>query len=95
MTTAKPIVAAVSTGDTYMTRGTLDELDQDDVFLAFVRHISGDWGDVCLDDWCANDDALRHGARILSSFTDRRGVRFWIITEANRASTTILLPSEY
>ncbi len=62
-------------------------------FLA--RHVTGDWGEVSAGDWRANDHALRDGERILSAYTLRTGVRIWIITEADRSATTILLPEEY
>lgn len=58
------------------------------------RHVSGDWGDVCSDDAALNDEALKLGNRILSVYTvDDRVI--WIITEADRSSTTILFPEEY
>lgn len=59
------------------------------------RHRSGDWGEVNAEDWAANDQAVIDGERILSAYTLKDGVRLWIITEADRAATTILLPSEY
>jgi hypothetical protein len=62
-------------------------------FLA--RHASGDWGDVGPEDRRLNDEALRDGSRILSCDHTAKGVRLWVITEADRSSTCILLPSEY
>lgn len=59
------------------------------------RHVSGDWGDVCEDDKAANDDALLHGDRILSAYRTAKGIKIWVITEADRSSTCILLPEEY
>jgi hypothetical protein len=59
------------------------------------RHVRGDWGDVCEEDRRANEEALRYGARLLSVYRTAKGVKFWIITEADRASTCILLPDEY
>lgn len=59
------------------------------------RHIMGDWGDCDAEDSQANEDALVNGDRIFSVYHTRNGVKLWIITEADRASTTILLPSEY
>jgi hypothetical protein len=59
------------------------------------RHVRGDWGQLSDDDREANHEALRSGGRILSNYTTRRGTRIWIITEANRAATTLLLPEEY
>lgn len=61
------------------------------------RHASGDWGDLAEEDRKANMDALHHGNRLLSVYHTGLGGddRFWIITEADRSSTTLLLPSEY
>jgi hypothetical protein len=59
------------------------------------RHRRGDWGDVDTEDWTANDQAMIHGERVLSAYTLKDGVRVWVITEADRAATTILLPDEY
>jgi hypothetical protein len=59
------------------------------------RHRTGDWGEVDSEDWVANDQAVIQGERILSAYTLKDGVRLWIITEADRAASTILLPSEY
>ena len=54
-----------------------------------------DWGDVCPQDWAVNDYALTHRGRILSAYRAANEIKFWIITEADRSSTTILLPDEY
>lgn len=58
------------------------------------RHVSGDWGDLCEDDKQLNEAALKEGSRLFSSYTLGEG-KLWIITEADRSSTTLLLPSEY
>ena len=59
-----------------------------------TRHQAGDWGELDEEDKKANQDALAYGLRIMSVYRVL-GVRFWVITEANRASTTIMLPEEY
>lgn len=59
------------------------------------RHLVGDWGQVPEEDATANREALKHGSRILSSYLLDDDVRVWIITEADRSSTTFLLPEEY
>ena len=59
-----------------------------------ARHQSGDWGDLCAEDQAANARALVDGTRIFSSYAVATG-KVWIITEADRSSTTILLPDEY
>jgi hypothetical protein len=58
------------------------------------RHLSGDWGEMCEEDLRANEEALREGARLFSSYQTELG-KIWVITEADRAATTILLPEEY
>src|SRR3569623_1726815 len=60
-----------------------------------ARHRRGDWGIVCPDDRQANDDALRAGGRVLSAYKLADETRLWVITEADRSATTILLPDEY
>ena len=82
-------------GRTVITRGALDALDGKDVHAGIARHTSGDWGDLCLEDKQANDDALRVGARLLSAYHTDGGRKFWIITEADRSITNVLLPEEY
>jgi hypothetical protein len=62
-------------------------------FLA--RHTRGDWGEVDAHDRKANDWSLDHEARILSAYTLSTGVKVWVITEADRSVTTVLLPEEY
>lgn len=59
-----------------------------------TRHAKGDWGIVCEHDCQANDDALIHGDRLLSVYQCHQA-RIWIITEADRSATTILLPEDY
>ena len=59
------------------------------------RHVTGDWGDLGDEDKAANDAALTTDARILSAYTLTTDERLWIITEADRAFTTLLLPLEY
>jgi hypothetical protein len=59
------------------------------------RHAHGDWGDLHQNDIHANHRALRRGMRVLSAYVLDTGERIWIITEANRSATTLLLPEEY
>ena len=82
-------------GRTVITRGALDALQNEEVLAAIARHARGDWGEVCKEDWQANDDALQSGARLLSAYQTTEGRKFWIITEADRSATTVLLPEEY
>lgn len=82
-------------GRVVITRGALDTLNGEDVLLSLARHQQGDWGDVWEEDWNQNDYAVGQLLRILSSYRDRNGCKFWVITEADRSSTCILLPEEY
>lgn len=59
------------------------------------RHLCGDWGDLCEEDQQANQNALELGNRLLSSYQVHPDLKIWIITEADRSVTTILLPDEY
>jgi len=65
-----------------------------DPFSYTARHATGDWGELCALDRRENGLALRHGRRVLSSYAVGEG-HVWIITEADRSITTILLPEEY
>jgi len=84
-------------GQIVSTPGALSALEESgqtpDFFID--RHGKGDWGDACEEDKAANERALVDGERILSAYKTLLGVRIWVITEADRASTCILLPEEY
>ena len=84
-----------SAGQILITTNALQHLSEAEVQLALRRHLAGDWGDCEPDDAAANDDALRQGARLLSVYHTADAVRFWIITEADRSVTTVLLPEDY
>lgn len=58
------------------------------------RHVGGDWGNLCAEDVAANVEAVQHGLRIFSSYAFACG-KLWVITEADRSSTCLLLPNEY
>ena len=88
-------VAKFPLGQIYATRGVINSISRQEMTDALIRHASGDWGDLDPEDKQANDDALKHGGRIFSAYTSSDGIRFWIITEANRSYTTVLLPEEY
>jgi len=60
-----------------------------------ARHANADWGNLTDDDWLENDRALESGRRLLSAYQDRNGTPFWVITEADRSATTVLLPDDY
>lgn len=67
----------------------------DNLILYLYRHAAGDWGDLSHEDMLANAAALKEGTRLLSAYHMKDGKKIWIITEADRSATTILLPEEY
>ncbi|MFC1961220.1 hypothetical protein ACFLYO_10995, partial [Chloroflexota bacterium] len=60
-----------------------------------TRHVTGDWGELSEEDHKENELSVEQGFRILSAYQLPSGVKVWIITEADRSATTILLPAEY
>lgn len=87
-------------GQIVSTRGVHNLISENSSFAVFVhqslmRHLSGDWGSVCPEDWQANEIALMEGSRLLSAYKSEGQPKIWIITEADRSSTCILFPSEY
>jgi hypothetical protein len=93
-TSNKPLFAL---GQVVATPGALELLESagkaPSEFIS--KHQSGDWGDeMCDEDRELNNAALKDGSRLLSAYTVGKD-KLWIITEADRSSTTLLLPSEY
>ena len=82
-------------GQVVSTRNAADSLNQEDVLASIRRHVTGDWGELDEQDRKENDLSVKQGFRILSAYKDRNDVRFWIITEADRSVTTVLLPEDY
>jgi hypothetical protein len=82
-------------GQVLVTPGAHEALTHADIVTAMRRHLAGDWGEVPPEDAEENEVSLREGYRLLSAYTAASGVRYWIITEADRSVTTILLPQEY
>lgn len=80
-----------------ITAGAIKALEKSnertDTFVS--RHRLGDWGDVDEEDKATNDRAVKEGGRLLSSYRLSNSTAIWIITEADRSVTTILLPEEY
>ncbi|MBC8726808.1 hypothetical protein [Paraburkholderia sp. UCT2] len=75
-------------------QAVLDEAGISGVVL-LARHIHGDWGDLSIEDQTTNELALLTGKRLLSNYDLSGGGKVWIITEADRSVTTILLPEDY
>jgi hypothetical protein len=82
-------------GKTVATRGVLAGVLPEAVYKALARHERGDWGEVPTGDKVLNDRALEAGGRLVSQWRDPQGTKFYIITEADRSITTVLLPDEY
>ncbi len=84
-----------SLGRTVITRNALGVLHSEDVTTAISRHASGDWGELDEHDRKKNELSLVQGFRLLSVYRDRSDRKFYIITEADRSVTTVLLPEDY
>ena len=84
-------------GQVVATPGALNALAEHGRSISgnIKRHAKGDWGDLDDEDKQVNDYAVENGSRILSAYLIGVKDKIWIITEADRSSTTILLPSEY
>jgi len=88
-------VALFKLGRLVTTPNARDTLPQDEILQAIQRHQAGDWGEMETEDRAANERAMAEGTRIFSRYVTKSGIRFWIITEADRSSTTVLLPEDY
>lgn len=88
-------IALFRLGRIVATPNALEKLCQADIFKALQRHQAGDWGDVDEEDRDANDCALAEGTRLFSVYHSSIGVKFWVITEADRSATTFLMPEDY
>ena len=92
-----PLVRAVAfpLGQLLMTPGVQSQVPQSELLQALRRHARCDWGDLDTEDWNTNTRAVKEGYRLLSAYHTKAGVKFWIITEADRSATTALLPDDY
>ena len=82
--------------------GISAEMEDDTAFQRFVaaslnRYRSCDWGELSVTDRQANDAAVRNGSdRILAAYISKElRKKIWIITEADRSYTTVMMPQEY
>jgi hypothetical protein len=85
-------------GQVVTTATVAKRVPRDKLVAIVARHALGDWGTVCREDAEANRVALRDGDRLLSAYNvdlDGEPVKIYIITEADRSSTTVLFPEEY
>ena len=86
-------------GHTVMTRNVFVNVMENEAFatgvsIALDRYVVKDWGNIGIDDWDLNNQALLDGTRIFASYQTCKG-DIWIITEADRSATTVLFPDEY
>lgn len=84
-------------GRTVATHGALDALQKttQSPLEFYERHQLGDWSELCEEDRQTNEQALKGGDRIFSVYHLKDNTKVWVITEADRSVTTILLPEEY
>jgi hypothetical protein len=96
-TTTQTSVTRFALGQTFITPGAEEALQiAGQTELEFLRrHMSCDWGELSEDDLRENELSLEQGFRLLSNYRTGKGQQLWIITEADRSATTLLLPSEY
>lgn len=91
----KGMITRLRLGRVVATRSILDAVPKSELLAALERHQNCDWGEVPASDWAANDLALTRRERIVSAYHADNQTKFWIITEADRSATTLLLPEEY
>ena len=96
-TTRQATVTRFALGQTFITPRAEEAIQiAGQTEIEFLRrHMSGDWGELSEDDVQENELSLKEGFRLLSAYQTGKGQKLWIITEADRSATTILLPSEY
>lgn len=93
--TVEKLTGKFPLGQTMSTPGALNAIPPEEMLRAMQRHAVGDWGDCGPEDQAENELSLREGFRLFSVYHTTTGVKFWIITEADRSVTTVLLPEEY
>ena len=81
-------------GDIVITDAARTDIPARDIEAAIHRHSRGDWGELDPENRRRNEIALRDGSRLHSAYKASNGIRFWIITEADRSVTTVLLPED-
>lgn len=87
--------AKFALGSVYATANAVATFPNETLIECLNRHASGDWGDLEEEDRRANEDALLHGSRLLSSYVVPGKGKLWAITEHDRSATTLLLPEDY
>lgn len=96
-------MAKFSYGMLCASRGVADTMAENPAFAQFVkrslsRYLRGDWGEMFDSDKQSNDEAVSGGdLRIFAAYEypGWKELKIWIITEADRSTTTVIFPSEY
>ena len=83
------------TGARFVTPAAVEALTIPEIDEALLKHATGQWGELTEGDKRANDEAIEEGFRILSVYISGSQTKFYVLTEANRRRTTIMLPSDY
>jgi hypothetical protein len=97
MTGPNRLLSRFPLGRVVATPGALRALEEanQNPFEFLARHQAGDWGELCEQDKRENEFSVVNGFRILSAYRTRNNTKIWVITEADRSATTLLLPDEY
>lgn len=97
MTHANRLLVRFLLGRVVATPGALRVLEEanQNAFEFLAKHQAGDWGELCEEDIRENEFSVLNDFRILSAYRTRNDVKIWVITEADRSATTLLLPEEY
>ncbi len=97
MTYVNRLLVRFPLGRVVATPGALRVLEEanQNAFEFLAKHQAGDWGELCEEDIRENEFSVLNGFRILSAYRTRNDVKIWVITEADRSATTLLLPEEY
>lgn len=82
-------------GQLVATPNALNQIPNEEIMAGLKHHAGCDWGALDAEDLKSNDRALVHGGRLFSQYHSTAGIKFWIITEADRSVTTVLLPEDY
>jgi len=88
-------IAKFRCGKVITTPNALSQLTGEEILRGIQRHQAGDWGDVDEHDRQTNELALIEGTRLWSVYHTTSGTKFWLITEADRRASTVLLPEDY
>ena len=92
---ATKVAPKFSLGQMVATPNALANIPDGEIQNALSRHVRGDWGTLDVEDLGSNERALQFSGRLFSAYLTSQNVKFWIITEADRSVTTVLLPEDY